>query len=391
MKILFVIDRYEPSRGGAESYLHDLAAALGERGHHVSVAAITAETDPVVTPIRLSIASRPRLVREFRLAQAPGRLMAEGAFDVVVAFRHAFDADLFQPHGGLHIESLKGAVRPFAASGLMVAFLLFRKLLSPKNILFLAADRWLLRRAGRPPAVAALSRLSARAFPAGVPVTVIPNGVDRRRFHPGLRAVHREGLLAAESIPAASRTGLFCGHNFALKGLEQALRGMAVFVSGGGDMVLLVVGRGRQEKYRRLAGRLGIASRVRFLGERRDLDRLYGASDVLLHPTFYDPCSLVVVEALGAGVPVVTTRFNGAAELMTDGREGFVLRDPRDSRAISRALGEILGPDWETFRRNAARLGEEQDFSRHADKMEKLLAACAGKRNSAAKGDSAGK
>ena len=63
---------------------------------------------------------------------------------------------------------------------------------------------------------------------------------------------------------------------------------------------------------RALAQRLGCADRVRFLGFRADPRDAYFAADFLVHPTFYDPCSLVALEALACGLPVVTTRYNGA-------------------------------------------------------------------------------
>ena len=137
-----------------------------------------------------------------------------------------------------------------------------------------------------------------------------------------------------------------------LKGLREALHGLAAFRAGQRGLCLLVAGRGRRAKYERLASRLGLPASVRperaplcsvrFLGERNDMERLLGASDVLVHPTWYDPCSLVVLEALGAGVPVITTRFNGASELMRSGEEGFVLSDPADARRLAaQALGRL--------------------------------------------------
>ena len=48
----------------------------------------------------------------------------------------------------------------------------------------------------------------------------------------------------------------------------------------------------------------------------REMRNAYFAADFLVHPTFYDPCSLVVLEALACGLPVITTRANGASELL---------------------------------------------------------------------------
>ena len=69
--------------------------------------------------------------------------------------------------------------------------------------------------------------------------------------------------------------------------------------------------------FARLAKDLGLSDRVRFVGYCPDVRDAYFASDFLVHPTFYDPCSNVVLEALACGLPVITTRDNGAAELRT--------------------------------------------------------------------------
>ena len=75
--------------------------------------------------------------------------------------------------------------------------------------------------------------------------------------------------------------------------------------------------------FERLARRLKITDRVRFAGYCADMRNGYFAADFFVHPTFYDPCSLVVMEALACGLPVVTTRYNGAAEIMRPPREGL--------------------------------------------------------------------
>ncbi len=376
MKILFCIDSFRPSKGGAESYLDDLAAALNSRGHDVRVAAADIEEDRIGQNLLLDVPVWPRLLREFHLARAPARFRREGTFDLVVAFRHALDCDLFQPHGGLHADSLRGAVRPLARTRIARSLLYGRKLLSPKNLLFLWIDRVLLRR--RPPVcVAALSVMTERSIRrragAGTEIAVIANGVDRTRFHPALRVAHRDRILDAVGVDRGAQVGLFCGHNLLLKGLGEALRGVGLFASDHRDFHLLVAGRQKTVGYERLAATLGIGDRIHFLGGCDEMEALFGASDVLLHPTWYDPCSLVVLEALGAGVPVITSRFNGAAELMTSGKEGVVVDDPADASALDQALRTILGPDLQRFRERAARLGETHCFSNHVDKMEQLL------------------
>jgi UDP-glucose:(heptosyl)LPS alpha-1,3-glucosyltransferase len=70
---------------------------------------------------------------------------------------------------------------------------------------------------------------------------------------------------------------------------------------------------------------------VTFAGTLTDMTPLYAAADIYVHPTYYDPCSLVLLEAAASGLPIVTTRrFNGAVELFRDGDDILTVGDPSD-------------------------------------------------------------
>src|SRR5207244_5674592 len=92
---------------------------------------------------------------------------------------------------------------------------------------------------------------------------------------------------------------------------------------------------------RRLASRCGLQYTVRFLGYYPDLRDCYWSSDFFVQPTYYDPCSLVVLEALACGLPVITTEQNGASELMSNGREGYVLTAPGAQAELIAALDHL--------------------------------------------------
>jgi UDP-glucose:(heptosyl)LPS alpha-1,3-glucosyltransferase len=81
---------------------------------------------------------------------------------------------------------------------------------------------------------------------------------------------------------------------------------------------------------------------VRFLGSVDRVADLYLAADFFLFPTFYDPGSLVVAEAMYFGLPVVTTRQNGASEMMTDGEHGFILPHAWDLPALTAAVDRLV-------------------------------------------------
>ncbi len=104
---------------------------------------------------------------------------------------------------------------------------------------------------------------------------------------------------------------------------------------------LLILGRDRQEPYRHLASQIGISGEIVFAGSTDEPEKYYGAADLLVHPSFYDACSLTVLEALASGLPVITTATNGASGVLHQGQEGYVLSDPRDERGFG---GEALSP-----------------------------------------------
>jgi UDP-glucose:(heptosyl)LPS alpha-1,3-glucosyltransferase len=90
----------------------------------------------------------------------------------------------------------------------------------------------------------------------------------------------------------------------------------------------------------------------------------------LIHPTFYDHCSLVTLEALACGCPVITTAQNGAAELITHGREGLVIKDPREVAELSAAMCSLSECRTRAAMRTAAlELAPQLDFRLHAGRV----------------------
>ena len=105
------------------------------------------------------------------------------------------------------------------------------------------------------------------------------------------------------------------------------------------------------------------------------LAELYRESDLLIHPTFYDPFPRVIVEALASGVPVVTTRICGGAELITPGQNGFVVGDPRQVDAFADAMVSVADPERRAaMGAMAADTGRRFDFEAHVEDVANWLA-----------------
>jgi UDP-glucose:(heptosyl)LPS alpha-1,3-glucosyltransferase len=157
-------------------------------------------------------------------------------------------------------------------------------------------------------------------------------------------------------------TFLLVANNFGLKGVGTALHALArlnVFAPG---TRLAIAGGGDVARYSRIAHRLGIAGQVHFLGKLDQIEEAYAAADVALQPTRYDACSLATLEGLASGLPTITTRSNGAAELITSEKQGIVLDRSTDIEAMTRAMQRLLQSDPRRSMGLAARaLGLQRD------------------------------
>jgi len=133
------------------------------------------------------------------------------------------------------------------------------------------------------------------------------------------------------------------------------------------------MGRGKKERYRGLIDAAGIADRVTFTGERSAPEEVYREAHVLAHPTYYDACSLTTMEGMASGLPVITTRWNGASAFVSTD-EGYVIDEPENIEALSAAICALTDPArQEAMGRNARKKMESFTMKRNADEIEAVL------------------
>jgi glycosyltransferase involved in cell wall biosynthesis len=165
-------------------------------------------------------------------------------------------------------------------------------------------------------------------------VTVITNGVDRKRFSPP-STDQRLSARIRLGIPAAVPLALFVGGDWGRKGLAFAINALV----DANEWHLAVAGRGDEAAYRRLAVIAGVAEQVHLLGVMSDAPMLYHASDAFVLPTSYETFSLVTYEAAASGLPLLATAVSGIEDLLVDGVTGF--RITHDSAEIARRLRQL--------------------------------------------------
>jgi glycosyltransferase involved in cell wall biosynthesis len=169
-------------------------------------------------------------------------------------------------------------------------------------------------------------------------LTVIPNGVDIAGL---LASADQRARLRDElGLAPAEFVWLAVGRLLEQKDYPTLLH--AFQLSSGSPSRLLIAGRGPLlDDLQRLAGRLGIAAAVTFLGVREDIPSLLAAADGFVLSSAWEGMPNVVMEALAAARPVVATRVGGVAELVEPGRSGLLV-PPRDPGALSRAMRQMM-------------------------------------------------
>ena len=378
MKVALIIDRFDAARGGGEKYAIALARGLSERGHEVHVfSQHWADPPRGVHCHRLPLISYPRWGKVLSLALYGSRVLTSKDFDVVQGFGGVPSVDVHRPGGGSELAWLRQEIRS-RGQGFGPKAAATAKALGLKLAVNLLVERAIYGKVGGPAVVANSQKVRAdilryyRAMDVRR-IRVIYNGVDLDRFHPRnkdlLGKKMREGLLVGRDEVVLA----FLAHNFRLKGLHCLMEALRRVREREGNWVLLVGGRGRQAPFVRLAQRLGIGERVRFLGPVEMPEALLGACDILVHPTFYDPFSNVCLEAMASGVPVVTTRHNGAAELVEEAISGYVVPGPEAVDLLAEGILAMMdGGLREKMGMEARRIAEGMSWDRHIVAVEGL-------------------
>jgi len=346
MRIALGIREFLPEKGGAERYCYDLMHFLAGKGIEVHIySSAFPERDGELFFRKVPVVSHPKSLHVLSFAVNCRRMVQEEHFDAVMGIGDTLSADVLQPHGGVHWKWFRRGIEGYRKP-LPWIFKFIGRSLSLKQWIKGFIENAPYAKAKK---VIAISEMVQRDIIDyyGIPedhITVIYNGVDTERFNPDNRR-HRGGIRGRYGLKPDDILLLFVSHNFRLKGLRYLIQALAFVKREKHNVKLLVVGRDRAGPYRRLATKLECADDVIFGGGVTDLERYYASADMLVHPTFYDPCSLVVLEALASGLPVITTRYNGAGGIISEGKEGFVIDDPRNIHLMAEKILFLSRPD----------------------------------------------
>jgi len=205
----------------------------------------------------------------------------------------------------------------------------------------------------------------------------LPPGIATNRVAPNnwqaIRSKTREQL----GIGNEQKCFLALGSGYKTKGLDRSIGALHTLYEQGVDGVLLVVGEDKREQFERQAQKLGLQERVRFLGGRDDVPNLLQAADVLLHPAYKENTGNALLEAMIAGLPVVTSGVCGYAHYVRDAEMGAVIASPFNGDDYVAAIKNVLAISGEQWHRMGESFAANSDvYSRPqvaVDIMEKLV------------------
>jgi len=372
MKVAFLIERLDPRRGGMETSVGEFLTAAIALGVNVHVVTQEAAADFSIAPAHcLGRSGWERSSRYWHFVKSADAWLKRDHWEVVHAVTPCMRCDLYQPRGGAAEESTTRAVA--ARDGRIAKAL--RRLgarLDPKLRLIARLERSLLTDE-RKPMVAALSSYMHRQLQSAYTIPEnqirdVLNGVTVDLPEPAARAETRKRLRRELGLSESDLVAIFVGHNFRRKGLLRLIEALAEPEARGWK--LLVAGKDAPRFYQRYASKMGVSERIRFLGARKDVRQLYLAADFCTLPTYHDPCSRTILEALSLGVPCLTTRYDGSADAIREGEHGFVIDAPDSIRQMAHAFQQTSDHLLrEAMARNALALRPRLSMRRHAEEI----------------------
>jgi UDP-glucose:(heptosyl)LPS alpha-1,3-glucosyltransferase len=369
MKIAILRKKYT-FHGGAEGFSGSFIENLANAGHEMHIFAIKWQGTAAHKNIhfhKVPSITFISLLRDLTFAVSSYFLLKgqRKDFDIIQTHDKTLYQDIYRAGDGCHIEWLRQRWKRTGPAGKLSI------ILNPYHWLVLALERSILK-GHKFRKIIAISDMvkkniieSYSVSPADI--EVIYNGVDTEKFHPGNRVKYRSAIRQEYGLTDNDFVVLFVGSGFERKGVKYLIEAVE---SVNQPVNLLIVGKGPESKFKNSAKR----QKIIFCGPQKDIYKYYAAADIFVFPTTYEPFGNVHLEALASGLPVITTKNSGAAEIIKDGVQGFVVREPEDIKAIAEKIQVLVSnrDQLESMGKNARHLAEEFTFEKHISRIKEL-------------------
>ncbi len=350
LNIALIRASYNPF-GGAEKFVASAVDALADTGAKLTIITRKWPADARNTGVSKRIINPKYFTsvgRERTFARGVSQYLATANYDLVQSHERIVGCDVYRAGDGVHAMWLRH--RAPTQSALARAGVK----LNPLHRYLLATERAMFE-SPKLQQVICNSNMVRQEILANFNIpaeklALIYSGVDTEKYAPSLKALHRASTRKTFQIPEEARVCLIVGSGFARKGVHTLLQALATLPA---NFYGIVVGADKQRaRYEHLANTLNLNARLRFTGGVDDVRPYYGATDLLVLPTLYDPFPNVCLEAMACGLPIITSTASGAAELVKTGENGYVC-DALDVATLAQQIESCAASLT-----NAQRMGE---------------------------------
>ena len=353
--------------GGAEQFADSFIHQLAESGHEVHIFANSWAPSHHSNIHHHFVATLHfnAFVRTLSFARSVAQKIREQHFDIIQSHEKTWKQDVYRAGDGCHIKWLSQRSRNLSP---------FQNLflsLNPFHQLILKLEKNIFE-SGKCKKIIAISQMvkndileNYKCPPENI--AVVYNGVDLKRFHPDNKNTYRKLIREKLEIPESATLILFVGSGFERKGLQFLLQSTAYLKDK--NWRLLLMGKGKFEKYMRFAP---AEKRTQIIAKEPDpeIEKYYAAADIFILPSIYEPFGNANLEALATGLPVITTEYCGAADIINDKKNGLVIKDPFNPEEIAEKIRYLFTPSTrEKIGENARELAEQFPLERNSREM----------------------
>ncbi|MBT8351244.1 MAG: glycosyltransferase family 4 protein [Deltaproteobacteria bacterium] len=336
MKISIAIEKFDPFHGGAEKYCWDLAHFLGSHGDEVEIICLkyVEPLSPQINISRVRPVKFPQFLRHLTYSILHYLKVRKMETDINFCVGNTFYMDIYQPHGGSHFAWSEKELLRYDPRVRSLMKLVRRA--NFKNMVQRVMEWWIFN--VTKPEVIAISKMVEQDiiswfnYPSGR-IHLIPNGIDTKRFSVDNK-VYSSEIRTKYGINEAAFVFVFVATiNLKLKGFDILVKACTHLK----DLPFKVLIAGHSTSWaKNMVKKVGLEDRFIFAGKVDNMEKVYASCNCLVHPSYYDACSLVVIEALASGIRVITTTANGAC-MFINGDNGDVI-SPRDAKGLSEAM-----------------------------------------------------
>ena len=382
------MEKFSRYAGGAESYALALAASLIENGWDVHLYGEAWDGKPEAAVFHKIPVPKylPAWIKMLLFALKHQKAVKNQGFDVIMGFGNTVYMNVYQSHGGVHWLSTKRKVYSEKSTIKRVIKRLLI-ILSPKQWMRAWIESAPFRCYPRP-RIVAISHMIKSDMESyftidGKEIDVVYNGVDISIYNASVRQELRGPLRRKLGIKEDEVVFLFVSYDLKKKGIESLVEAVSrVKERGRHSIRLLVVGGRPYRSLERQIWKHHVGNEILFTGPVSSIAEYYANSDVFVLPTYYDACSLVLIEAMACGLPSITTTANGAAGIIADGENGYIIPHPPHTVDLTQKMWLLMDDERrQLISREALRTGQGFSATKNHQKMISILGEVAALRN----------